>query len=113
MPESAEPTCWNRLWHDPVRAERLTSNVTRPADGAMADPVGTATVAFGLWLQRVVTAPFTPDRIDLVITRGAEGVGRVAARSRRLQTGRVRDYALALALGLAALLFLGLGVAWR
>ncbi len=85
----------------------------RPPDGATADPVGQATVALGLWLRRVVLTPFTPDRIDIAWMRSAAGIGRVAERGRHLQTGRVRDYALALAVGLAALLILGWGMTWR
>ena len=85
----------------------------RPPEGATADPVGQATVAFGLWLRRVALAPFTPDRMDRVWMRGSAAVSRAAGRARQVQTGRVRDYALALAVGLAALLLLGWGMPWR
>jgi hypothetical protein len=86
----------------------------RPPDGATADPVGQATVALGLWLRRVLLAPFTPDRMDIAWMRGVgRGVGRGAERARHLQTGRVRDYALALALGLVLLLLVGWWVTWR
>ena len=85
----------------------------RTPEGAVADPVGQATVALGLWLRRVLLAPFTPDRMDIAWMKSAAGIGRAAERARQVQTGRVRDYALGLAIGLAALLLLGWGLTWR
>lgn len=85
----------------------------RADDGAVGDPVGMATVALGLWLRRVLLTPFTPDRLDIAWMRTAAGVDGVARKARRLQTGRVRDYALGLAIGLVALLLLAWGTTWR
>jgi NADH-quinone oxidoreductase subunit L len=85
----------------------------RSPEGATSDPVGQATVALGLWVWRALLLPFSPDRMDMAWMWGARGVGRVAERARHLQTGRVRDYALALAIGLAALLLIGWGMTWR
>ncbi|GAA5070714.1 oxidoreductase [Roseibacterium beibuensis] len=81
-------------------------------EGGMGDPVGTATVVFGLWLARVVTAPFMPDRFDTVIMRGAREARRAGLWTRRLQSGRLRDYALGLAMGLGVLVILGWGMTW-
>jgi len=81
-------------------------------DGAMGDPVGTATVVFGLWLARVVTAPFVPDRFDTVVMAGVRETRRAGIRARRLQTGRFRTYAMAFALGLGVLVILGWGMTW-
>ncbi|WP_273522580.1 NADH-quinone oxidoreductase subunit L [Rhodosalinus sediminis] len=85
----------------------------RQPEGATSDPVGQATVVLGLWVWRALLLPFSPDRMDMAWMQGARGIGRAAERARRLQTGRVRDYALALALGLAALLLIGWGMTWR
>ena len=95
------------------RQGRWAERLGQPADGALGDPVGAATVAFGLWLTRTVITPFLPDRFDTAIMRGAGQVDRAAQTARRLQTGRVRDYALGLAAGLAALLLIGWGLSWR
>jgi NADH-quinone oxidoreductase subunit L len=92
--------------------EGAARHARRP-DGASSDPVGQATVALGLWVWRALLLPFSPDRMDMAWMRGARGIGRAAERARHLQTGRVRDYALALALGLAALLLIGWGMTWR
>jgi hypothetical protein len=97
------------------RDRRFGRSVGAPAggaDGGMGDPVGTATVVFGLWLARVVTAPFVPDRFDVVVMRGARETRRAGIWARRLQTGRFRTYAMAFALGLGVLVILGWGMTW-
>jgi len=81
-------------------------------DGALGDPVGTATVVFGLWLARVVTAPFVPDRFDTVVMAGVRETRRAGIWARRLQTGRFRTYAMAFALGLGVLVILAWGMTW-
>jgi NADH-quinone oxidoreductase subunit L len=94
------------------RGRRLGKSAGAGADGGMGDPVGTATVMFGLWLARVVTAPFVPDRFDVVVMRGARETRRAGIWVRRLQTGRLRTYAMAFALGLGVLVILGWGMTW-
>jgi NADH-quinone oxidoreductase subunit L len=103
-----------------VWAERLArpasgsgTAVARPPDGSVADPVGTATVLLGLWLWRVVKAPFARDWFDKGWMRGAGQVGGAADKARLLQTGRVRDYALAFVVGLVVLLIMGWAIPWR
>lgn len=73
------------------------------------DPIGDFVVRAGLALRHRLFEPFLPDRFDIVVMRSADGVMHAARQSRRLQTGRVRDYVLALAVGLAVLLVL----AWQ
>jgi len=83
-----------------------------PGDGAMGDPIGTATVRLGLWLARAVTTPFLPDRFDTVVMAGSRQTRRAGLWARRLQTGRLRTYAMAFALGLGVLVILGWGMTW-
>lgn len=83
------------------------------ARGGPADPVGHLPVAAAQRIGALMTDPRMPDPLD----RGWAGLGLGllggAERARRLQTGRLRDYALALAVGLAALALLAWGTAWR
>jgi NADH-quinone oxidoreductase subunit L len=77
-----------------------------------ADPVGSATVGLAVWLARMLTRALQPDRIDAAGNLGARAVGAAAVFVRRLQTGRLRDYALALAAGVAILLLIGQVSPW-
>ena len=82
----------------------------RPERGLeLRDPIGDFVVAAGIRLRHILFEPFLPDRFDTTIMRSAGGVMRAARHSRRLQTGKVRDYVLALAIGIAALLILAWG----
>ena len=99
-----------RVW---LNMSRDRGVVMGNAYHVLGDPVGTATVLLGFWLWRQVQAPFSRDWLDLGWRSGGQGVWRAAKNARLLQTGRVRDYALALALGLVVLLLLGWGISWR
>jgi NADH-quinone oxidoreductase subunit L len=95
-----------------TRKNRGHESDTDTADDGMGDPVGTATVNLGLWLARVATAPFVPDRFDLVTMRSTREVRRAGVWARRLQTGRLRTYVMAIAFGLGVLVILGWGMTW-
>ncbi|HEY0327686.1 MAG TPA: NADH-quinone oxidoreductase subunit L [Rhodopseudomonas sp.] len=77
------------------------------------DPIGRALVAAATRLVRTVVAAFDPDRIDLVWMRFARALGRGWEQVHRIQTGRVRDQSLGLALGFAGLLLFAWGTSWR
>jgi NADH-quinone oxidoreductase subunit L len=75
----------------------------------LGDPIGDFVVNLGLRLRHVVFEPFLPDRFDTSIMRASGGLMNAARRARRFQTGRVRDYILALTIGMATLLILAWG----
>lgn len=77
--------------------------------GGIADPVGSLPVLAAIRLQQTITAPLAADGFDRLWHRFADGVVRICGGARRVQTGRARDYALAMALGAAALLMLAWG----
>lgn len=91
---------------------RLVRRLTG-AGGALPDPVGNLPVHALVRLQRSIVWGFQPDRIDLGWMWSAFSVGRASGAARRLQSGRVRDYALALAAGAVILLLLAWGTQWR
>ncbi len=81
--------------------------------GGIADPVGSIPVLVAQRLTAAAIRPLAHDPLD----RGWMGLGAGMVRAwgagRRIQSGRVRDYALALALGLALLLLIAWGTTWR
>ncbi len=91
---------------------RLVARLTG-ATGPVPDPVGTLFVMAAVRLKNAVVAPFLPDRLDRLFMGSAGLAGALSARARRLQTGRVRDYALALAAGAVLLLLTAWVAAWR
>jgi NADH-quinone oxidoreductase subunit L len=77
------------------------------------DPIGRALVASATRLVKAVVAAFDPDWIDLVWMRFARALGGAWEHVHRIQTGRVRDQSLGLALGFAGLLLFAWGTSWR
>jgi NADH-quinone oxidoreductase subunit L len=77
--------------------------------GTVADPVGTLPVRVATGAMRAIVAPLSPDWLDRVWMRFAAGVVSLWGGARRLQSGRTRDYALAMAAGTLALLLLAGG----
>uniref|UniRef100_Q07QW5 Proton-translocating NADH-quinone oxidoreductase, chain L n=1 Tax=Rhodopseudomonas palustris (strain BisA53) TaxID=316055 RepID=Q07QW5_RHOP5 len=77
------------------------------------DPIGRALVASATRLVKAVVAAFDPDRIDLVWMWFARALGGAWEHVHRIQTGRVRDQSLGLALGFAGLLLFAWGTSWR
>jgi NADH-quinone oxidoreductase subunit L len=75
----------------------------------LADPVGSLPVLALLRAKEAIAGPLSSDGFDLAWMGLARGIVRLWAGLRRLQTGRTRDYAFAMALGIAALLLLGWG----
>jgi len=99
---------YHRLFVRPFRA--LVASV---ADGRFGeDPVGRAPVEAARRIADAAIGLVAPDHVDLGWEGAGRGVGRLWAAARKLQTGRARDYALALAFGAAALLFLAWGASW-
>ncbi len=81
----------------------------RPA--GLVDPLGALPVLGIAWLVRAVIRFAAIDRLDRGWMTLAALAPRLSSFSRRSQTGRVRDYALALIAGIAALLLLALKAA--
>ena len=81
--------------------------------GGIADPVGTLPILGAERLTAAVVRPFAHDPLDRGWSRFSAGLVRGWAAGRRLQTGRARDYALALAFGLALILLIAWGTTWR
>ncbi len=75
----------------------------------VADPVGTLPVMAATRATRAIIAPLSPDWLDRAWMRLAAGVTGLWEAARRLQSGRSRDYALAMAAGTLALLLLAGG----
>ena len=81
--------------------------------GGMKDPVGTLPVILAERATEAVVRPFARDPVDRGWMGLSAGLVRVWGGARRVQTGRSRDYALALAVGLALLLLIAWGTTWR
>ena len=77
------------------------------------DLLGRLPVQAATRLVAALVAAVLPDRLDLAWMRSAAALHGAAGHVRRVQTGRLRDYALALALGTAGLLLFAWGSAWR
>jgi hypothetical protein len=77
----------------------------------VADPVGNLPVLATVRLQEAITAPLAHDALDRAWMLFAGGMVRLWDVARAAQTGRARDYALAMATGAAALLLLAWGTA--
>lgn len=96
-----------------VRPYRHLVDRVNGGHGWLPDPVGTIPILAAVRLMNGVIRPLLPDRLDLAWIRGAGAVLDAAEWSRRWQTGRVRDYALAMGVGAVGLLVLVWGTAWR
>jgi NADH-quinone oxidoreductase subunit L len=77
------------------------------------DPIGRALVSSAVRLANAVVARFDPDRIDLAWMGFARSFSGVWTRARLIQTGRLRDQSLGLALGFVGLLLFAWGTSWR
>jgi NADH-quinone oxidoreductase subunit L len=77
------------------------------------DPIGRVALAVARIFVEHFVARFDPDRIDQAWMRLARGLGDGWAQARRLQTGRVRDHSLGIALGFVGLLLFAWGTSWR
>jgi NADH-quinone oxidoreductase subunit L len=75
------------------------------------DPVGNLPVLAAVRLQEAITAPLAHDALDRAWMWFAGGIVQLWNVARGVQTGRARDYALAMASGAAALLLLAWGTA--
>lgn len=95
---------------------RLSQWLAGPDTGAprpAGDLVGRAGIAAAVVAMTSLVRLCDRDRIDSAWAGSARAVGAAATRARRLQTGRLRDYALAVGLGLAGLLLLAGWTAWH
>ncbi|MCP9627346.1 oxidoreductase [Rhodopseudomonas palustris] len=97
-----------------------TDLITRATDGqtpvvrmVAGDPVGRLLIVVARLFIGFFVARFNPDRIDRAWLGLAGGVGAAWSYARRLQTGRVRDQTLWVAVGCAALLLYAWGTSWR
>ncbi|KPF95257.1 oxidoreductase [Rhodopseudomonas sp. AAP120] len=97
-----------------------TDLITRATDGqtpvvrmVAGDPVGRLLIVVARLFVGFFVARFNPDRIDRAWLGLAGGVGAAWGYARRLQTGRVRDQTLWVAVGCAALLLYAWGTSWR
>ncbi|MGY6410687.1 MAG: NADH-quinone oxidoreductase subunit 5 family protein [Alkalilacustris sp.] len=81
--------------------------------GSIADPVGELPVLGAQGSVAAIVRPLAHDPVDRAWHAFSAATVRAWDGARRVQTGRVRDYALALALGVALLLLLGWGTTWR
>lgn len=81
--------------------------------GPMEDPVGALLVRAVQRAHAASVDRLLADPIDAAWTRVSAAVRRLQRLARRTQTGRSRDYALALGLGVAALALLAWGTTWR
>jgi NADH-quinone oxidoreductase subunit L len=77
------------------------------------DPIGRALVTTAVRLANAVVARFDPDRIDQAWMSFAHSFKGVWAQARLIQTGRLRDQSLGLALGFVGLLLFAWGTSWR
>jgi hypothetical protein len=75
------------------------------------DPVGNIPVLAAVRLQEAITTPLAHDALDRAWMWFAGGMVHLWDVARGVQTGRARDYALAMASGAAALLLLAWGTA--
>ena len=81
--------------------------------GGIPDPVGTLAVQAAVGLHRIVAAPLAPDWLDRLWRLAGRGVLSLWTAARVTQTGRLRDYALAMAAGAAGLLIAAWSLAWN
>jgi NADH-quinone oxidoreductase subunit L len=81
--------------------------------GGLADPVGAVPVLIAQRLTEAAVRPLAHDPLDRGWMGFGAGMVRAWSGGRRVQSGRTRDYALALALGLAILLIIAWGTTWR
>ena len=112
LPERTDrgrPGALARIERGLSRPEELVPAAAKRSGLGEADVIGRLTTDLGAWITRIATRLVAPDYINKAGDAGGRTIGDLAARSRRLQTGRLRDYLLALALGLV-LLLLTMGV---
>jgi NADH-quinone oxidoreductase subunit L len=76
---------------------------------SLADPVGSLPVIAAIRATGTIVAPLRHDALDRVWMLCAGGMVALWGSLRRIQTGRTRDYALAMAAGTAALVMLAWG----
>ncbi|RJF77928.1 NADH-quinone oxidoreductase subunit L [Rhodopseudomonas palustris] len=93
-----------------TRATEGQTPVVRLVSG---DPVGRFVVAAARLFVSGFVARFRPDAIDRAWMGFAGSFELAWAQARRVQTGRVRDHSLWIALGCAALLLFAWGTSWR
>jgi NADH-quinone oxidoreductase subunit L len=99
---------------DPLGRALARSGVPlRRAVVAVGDPVGRMLVGAASQLVERTVAAFKPDAIDITWMRSARRLGGLSASARLLQTGRLRDYAMAMGAGAAGLLLFAWGTSWR
>ena len=84
----------------------------RSGRAAAEDPVGKIPIAVARRVSNAAIASVAPDHIDLFWTALGRGLAALWAQARALQSGRLRDYALGVALGVAGLLLLAWGYSW-
>ncbi len=100
----------------PVSADfitRATEGQTPVVRLVSGDPVGRFVIAAARLFVSGFVARFRPDVIDRGWMGFAGGFGFASTHARRVQTGRVRDHSLWIALGCAALLLFAWGTSWR
>jgi NADH-quinone oxidoreductase subunit L len=96
-----------------VFVRRFRRVVTAFADGPFGeDPVGRIPIEIGRRVSSAAIAAVAPDFIDRTWMALGRSLAALWARARALQSGRLRDYALWVALGAAALLMLAWGSSW-
>ncbi|WP_031336213.1 NADH-quinone oxidoreductase subunit L [Rhodopseudomonas sp. B29] len=92
---------------------RATDGQTPVVKLVSGDPVGRVLINLARLFVTQIVARFNPDRIDRSWMGFAGGFGLAWAQARKIQTGRVRDHSLWIALGCAALLLYAWGTSWR
>jgi len=92
---------------------RATDGQTPVVRLVSGDPVGRILIVVARVFVGSFVARFSPDQIDRGWMGFAGSFGHAWAQARRLQTGRVRDHSLWIALGCAALLLYAWGTSWR
>jgi NADH-quinone oxidoreductase subunit L len=92
---------------------RATDGQTPVVRLVSGDPVGRVLIVLARLFVIHFVARFNPDRIDRGWMGLASGFGYAWAQARRVQTGRVRDQSLWIALGCAGLLLFAWGTSWR
>jgi len=92
---------------------RVTDGQTPMVRLVSGDPVGRILIAVARVFVGSFVARFSPDQIDRAWMGFAGGFGHAWAQARRIQTGRVRDHSLWIALGCVGLLLFAWGTSWR
>lgn len=95
------------------RATRALAGDDVGAARPLGDRVGRAPIRLARLLIATLVLPVRRDPIGVSWMRSARLMGAVSVHSRRVQTGRVRDYAAGVALGCIGLLLFAWGTAWR